>query len=168
MHHLIWPWLVHSIRMRAPQALMALALSAALCGCADLRPGASVGIGVPIFPGVSVGIGLGTGGIGVGVNAGSGPVGVGVGVNGAGQVTGHAGVGVRTPGPVSVGAGVGVGKVLYDPHKPPAKTQPQPAQADEKKQSVMSWNAFTPSHTCNRSSCICSICSCSINTWPRQ
>ena len=109
------------------QALVAGVVTAALCGCADLRPGASMGIGVPIFPGVSVGIGVGTGGVGVGVNAGSGPVGVGVGVNGAGQVTGHAGVGVSTPGPVSVGAGVGVGKVLYDPKKPP------PAKPDEKK-----------------------------------
>ena len=36
------------------------------CRCDDLRPGASVGIGVPIFPGVSVGIGVGTGGVGVG------------------------------------------------------------------------------------------------------
>ena len=131
MHHLTWPGFVFPSRIRAPLALMAVA--SALFGCADLLPGASVGMGVPIFPGVSVGIGMGTGGIGVGVNAGSGPVGVGVGVNGAGQVTGHAGVGVRTPGPFSVGAGVGVGKVLYDPHKPPAKTQPQPAQADEKK-----------------------------------
>ena len=96
------------------QALVAGVVTAALCGCADLRPGASVGIGVPIFPGVSVGIGVGTDGVGVGVN-------------GAGQVTGHAGVGVSTPGPVSVGAGVGVGKVLYDPKKPPH------AKPDEKK-----------------------------------
>ena len=132
MHHPTLPWLFDPARMRAPLALMAMALASALCGCADLRPGASVGLGAPIFPGVSVGIGMGTGGIGVGVNAGSGPVGVGVGVNGAGQVTGHAGVGVGTPGPVSVGAGVGVGKVLYEPQKP-SHTKSQPAQADEKK-----------------------------------
>ena len=77
-----------------------------------------MGIGVPIFPGVSLGVGVGSGGVNLGVGAGVGPVGVGVGVDQGGRVTGGAGVGVSAPiggSNARVGAGVGTGKVLHDP-----------------------------------------------------
>ncbi len=81
-----------------------------LVGCA------TVGVGIPIFPGVSIGVSAGRGGLNVGVGAGVGPVGVGVGVNTSGQVSAGAGVGVGTSiSGAHVGVGVVTSTVIYDP-----------------------------------------------------
>ncbi len=91
--------------------LGAMVLTAiALVGCA------SVGVGIPIFPGVSIGVSAGRGGLNVGVGAGVGPVGVGVGMNTSGQISAGAGVGVGTNiGGAQVGVGVGTSSVIFDP-----------------------------------------------------
>ena len=98
--------------MRAA-ALLLIASAALLGGCA------SVGIGVPLVPGVSLGVGVGSGGVSAGVGTGVGPFGAGLGVNQRGQVTGNVGVGTSTPvgnSGARVGVGVGTGTVLYDPN----------------------------------------------------
>ena len=112
--------------LRTSRALAALATVALLGGCA-----AGVGIGIPIFPGVSLGGAVGSGGVNLGEGTGVGPVGVGVGVNQRGQVSAGAGVGVSTGigGGASVGAGVGTGTVIYDPndpkHRKPGSSDPR-------------------------------------------
>lgn len=109
---------VQSVGRMAPGVWLLLGLA----GCSSV--GGTVGVSVPVVPGVHIGVGVGTGGMHLGVGASAGSVGAGVAVNQRGQVTGNAGVGGSVPvgnSGVRVGGAVGTGTVLHDPDAPPSR-----------------------------------------------